>query len=46
MQVGVNFNIENARLEFPPKKNADGEQGIFEIGDTRASLPRLFLETS
>ncbi|KAJ7282823.1 hypothetical protein C8J57DRAFT_1296618 [Mycena rebaudengoi] len=38
MQVGVNFNIENARLEFPPKKNADGEQGIFEIGDTPLTL--------
>jgi hypothetical protein len=36
LSVGLNFNVNNAQLTFPPNSNAP-DPNAFSIGDTRAS---------
>ncbi|KAJ7685861.1 hypothetical protein B0H17DRAFT_1225464 [Mycena rosella] len=38
MTVGLNFNVNNAQLEFPPNANNKPDQSAFTIGDTPLTL--------
>jgi hypothetical protein len=41
MTVGINFNVNDAQLAFPPSDSNKPLASAFSIGDTRSSL--LFL---
>jgi hypothetical protein len=37
MTVGINFDVNNAQLTFPPDDSNKPDSNAFSIGDTRAS---------
>jgi hypothetical protein len=39
MTVGINFDVNNAQLAFPPDDSNKPASSAFSIGDTRASSP-------
>jgi hypothetical protein len=38
LTVGVNFDINNAQLTFPPDDSSSPDSNAFSIGDTREFL--------